>query len=135
MSRLLIDTDVFLDALYGEPVAIEFIDGLESPALSAITCAEVYRGCRGVTQQKALEETFRTFRILDVDPLVAKVAGQLARQHHPRKKKKVLFDCLIAATAQVHGLRLATRNVKDYARIFPGLKPPYQLAPSSHPGK
>ena len=124
---VLLDTDVFLDALYGEPAAIEFVEGLEAPALSVITCAEVSRGCSVPSKQKALEETWSTFRILDVDLRVAQTAGQLARRFYPRRKKKVLFDCLIAATVQVYGLSLATRNVKDYRNIFPGLQPPYAL--------
>jgi predicted nucleic acid-binding protein len=128
LSQCLLDTDVFLDALYGEPEAIEFIDAQKRPAVSTITCAEVFRGCRILSQQQALEETLSTFQIIEVDALVAKVAGQLACLHYPHKKKKVLFDCLIAATAQVHGLQLVTRNVKDYQKIFPGLKPPYILS-------
>ena len=106
---------------------MEYIESLDRPALSVVTCAEVMRGCRDLTKQKALEETWSTFRLIDVDGMIAQVAGQLALRHFPQKKKKILFDCLIAASAQVFGLSLATRNVKDYQKMFPGLKAPYVL--------
>ncbi|WP_454851600.1 PIN domain-containing protein [Promicromonospora soli] len=48
-------------------------------------------------------------RVLDVDQAVAEVA---ARLHVPDRRPA--HDTLIAATAQVHGLTLVTRNVADF---------------------
>lgn len=48
-------------------------------------------------------------RLLSVDTAVARVA---ARMHVPDPRTE--RDVLIAATAQVHGLTVATRNVRDF---------------------
>ncbi|WP_129788433.1 type II toxin-antitoxin system VapC family toxin [Promicromonospora panici] len=48
-------------------------------------------------------------RVLDVDQVVADAA---ARLHVPDRRPA--HDALIAATAQVHGLTLVTRNVADF---------------------
>lgn len=48
-------------------------------------------------------------RILDIDQAVADAA---ARLHVPDRRPA--HDALIAATAQVHGLTLATRNTTDF---------------------
>ena len=48
-------------------------------------------------------------RILDIDQTVADAA---ARLHVPDRRPA--HDALIAATAQVHGLTLVTRNVADF---------------------
>ena len=48
-------------------------------------------------------------RVLDIDQAVADAA---ARLHVPDRRPA--HDALIAATAQVHGLTLVTRNVADF---------------------
>jgi len=48
------------------------------------------------------------------------VATAWGRQ--PQKQPLPVIDALIAATAQVHGLTVVTRNVKDFAGI-PTLNP------------
>lgn len=51
-------------------------------------------------------------RVLSVDVKVAEVWGRmLARAGRPLPS----IDSLLAATALVHGLRVVTRNVRDYA--------------------
>lgn len=58
-------------------------------------------------------------RIKPVDVAVATQAGQL---HVPDKRPVV--DALIAATAQVHGLIMVTRNVRDFEAMgVPVLNP------------
>jgi len=51
-------------------------------------------------------------RILDVDQRVADAA---ARMHVPDRRPA--HDALLAATAQVHGLTMATRNEADFAPL------------------
>jgi hypothetical protein len=51
-------------------------------------------------------------RCLPITPLIAERAGQIAAF-----RTRGLADCLIAATALVHQLTLATRNTSDFADI------------------
>lgn len=92
--------------------------------LPAIVLAEIRYGIalvsrRGDTEQAArLEAWFQGLsrmyqdRVLDFTYNAAMVAGEnLARPDAPG-----IADCLIAATARVHGATVVTRNGRDFAR-------------------
>jgi predicted nucleic acid-binding protein len=54
-------------------------------------------------------------RILPVDADVADECGRIMiRAKYEEKHTAALADALIAATAKVHGLKVATLNVKDF---------------------
>ena len=55
---------------------------------------------------------FETFTELPVDRAIAEDAGRLRRQTGIR-----IADALIAASARLHGLALATRNLRDFERV------------------
>lgn len=92
--------------------------------LSVITVLEVEVGIGRIVRRDALQgerlqawlddELLDAFagRILPVDVPVARRA---ARLHVPDPRPE--RDALIAATAAVHGLTVATRNVKDFAAL------------------
>lgn len=94
----------------------------ETILLSAVTIGEIRRGIESVRRRdgpaaRALERWLRRVltdhhdRILSVDVSVAEEWGRL---NVPDPLP--VIDGLLAATARVHGLTLATRNVKDVAR-------------------
>jgi len=64
-------------------------------------------------------------RLLDVTPAVADRAGRLGAHCRLRGRPMDKSDALIAATAQVHGLTLVTRNVGDFALAGVGLLNPF----------
>ncbi|HET6584840.1 MAG TPA: PIN domain-containing protein [Nannocystaceae bacterium] len=49
-----------------------------------------------------------------VTPSIARAAGELRARRAGRGRPVAQADMLIAATAVVHGLTLATRNVADF---------------------
>jgi predicted nucleic acid-binding protein len=53
-------------------------------------------------------------RVYDVTPAVARAAGELRAARDRAGRSVAQADMLIAATAVVHGLTLATRNVADF---------------------
>ena len=94
----------------------------EAILLSVVTVGEIRRGIASVRRRdpaaaQALERWLRRVlrdhsdRILAVDLSVAEEWGRL---NVPDPLP--VIDGLLAATAKVHGLTLATRNVKDVAR-------------------
>jgi predicted nucleic acid-binding protein len=101
--------------------------------LSVVTIGEVRRGIESVRRRdgaaaRALERWLRRVlaehgdRILDVDLAVAEEWGRL---NVPDPLP--VIDGLLAATARIHGLTLATRNVKDVARSGTDVVNPFDL--------
>jgi predicted nucleic acid-binding protein len=96
----------------------------EDTFLSAITIQEARFGLANMPPgakhdavQRWLENyvlvNFRE-RILPVDAAVADVCGRLMFRAKQQKHTASLADALIAATAIVHGLSVATLNVKHF---------------------
>ncbi len=93
----------------------------ESFFISAITILELERGVLGIHRRDAahgarlrawLDNHVRpefAGRILPIDD---QIAMRCAHLHIPDRRNEV--DALIAATALVHGLTVATRNVRDF---------------------
>lgn len=64
--------------------------------------------------------------MLPVDVQVARVWGEFTAQARDRGRPLPVTDGLIAATAQVHGLAVITRNVKDFRETGVFLIDPWQ---------
>ena len=56
-------------------------------------------------------------RVLPVSSEIADVCGRLVARCQQDGHTPELADALIAATAVVHGMRVATLNVKDFERL------------------
>ena len=95
--------------------------------LSAVTLHELRFGIelapsgakRDGLEQWLVEYLIPAFagRILPVDLSVADMCGRLAAKSKARGSSPELADALIAATAKVHGLRVATLNRKHFDRL------------------
>ena len=87
--------------------------------LSAVTIGEIQAGIELTRQQDApkaqaieawLEQVATTWNVLPMD---APAFRAWARRMH-RRSDTVTEDAMIAATAQIHGLTVVTRNVADF---------------------
>ncbi len=128
MSGYLIDTNV-VSELTKEPPApqvIAFLTRQHDLWLSVIVVHELEFGVQNMPggqrrdRVSAFYQIFierHTSRILPVDRAVAEHAAQLRAQARRAGRKLKLADALIAGTAIVHNLILATRNVKDFAAL------------------
>lgn len=100
------------------------VNPLASCWISVITLLEIRRGIDQVERRDAafglllnewLEGKVKPAfegRVLAVTPAVAEHAGRIAAG-----RTRGLADCLIAATALEHRLKLATRNVTDFEDV------------------
>lgn len=105
----LLDSVVFIDHLNGVSEATHFIQThARELAISAITRAEVLSGFadEDVSAGRTLLDRF-PFLPMDVD-----VADEAARIR--RRTRLKLPDAIQAAFAIRHGLKLVTRNIKDF---------------------
>src|SRR5260221_12936818 len=107
--RVLLDSVILIDHLNGEAAATAYLAKEHNhSAISVITRAEVLAGydLRG---RKPIQELLDAFPALAIDREAADLAASLRREHRWK-----LPDAFQAALAQIHNLKLATRNTKDF---------------------
>lgn len=114
MPDYLIDTNVFIQHLRGEPAVVDFLIALEergSLYFSVLSEAEVYVGMR----EDEREQTKALFDALSSLPVTREVAqlGGGYRQRY-RHEGVGLIDALIAATAVLRDLVLVTYNHRHF---------------------
>ena len=118
----LFDTDVLIDYLRGLPDAVTAVESrIVGVCLSAMTVAEIYQSVREAEQAK-VARTSSSFTVLPITGEIPEMGGLLRRDH--KSQGADLADCLIAATALIHGLEWQTLNVKHFPMLN-SLEPPY----------
>lgn len=123
--RHLLDTCIVIDHLREHPPAEDYLRGLAAqPLLSAVTIAEVYAGVRTRAEAQRVDNLLDRFTVLGIDGEIARLGGGFRREF-ARSHGTGLLDALIAATAQVHGARLVTRNVRHFP-MLDDILVPYQ---------
>lgn len=116
-SRLLLDTDVLIDYLRGEPKAIAYLEErTESLMLSAMTVAELFAEVREGEERRTLEGFLRVFEIAAISPQIAERGG-LLRRDYKRGYNTGLADAIIAATAEHERASLVTLNDKHFPML------------------
>lgn len=126
-GNVVIDSVILIDHFNSVSQATAYLSEVgEAAAITAITRAEVLTGFDTADVPLAAALLNR-FRLLVIDEHVADLAARLRREHRWK-----LPDALQAAAARQHGLRLATRNTKDFPpdrHAF--VHVPYTLQPTS----
>jgi predicted nucleic acid-binding protein len=116
-ERLLLDTDVLVEYLRGQPRAIEYLEGLTADLfISAVSVAELFAGARRGEEEKSLEQFLLAFTILPITERVARLGGLYRRDFGPSHGTG-LADALIAATAEQNGASLATFNRRHFPMV------------------
>ena len=121
--KVLLDSVVLIDHFNGVRAATSYLKEIQGEAwVSVITRAEVLCGFDAAAAELALRLLER-FPTLPIDRDAADLAASLRRTHRWR-----LPDAFQAALAQLHGLKLATRNVRDFPPDqFDFVVAPYRL--------
>lgn len=121
MAKTLLDTSVIIDFLRRKDkeksLLFNLVQDKNSLYASIITHSELYAG-KGIWEsniaKKELESLFSGIILLDLNEQISQKAGQLKAQNGID-----LIDAIIAATALIHDLNLATLNIKDFEKIKP----------------
>lgn len=118
---MLVDTNVLSELARPspDPHVLRWAGAVDLPlSLSAVTLEEIHYGLswRPNPDIQAWFESFlaESCTILPIAAAVAKRAGELRGRFRRAGQQRTQADMLIAATAQVHQLALATRNVRDF---------------------
>ncbi len=118
---LLLDTNILIDVLRGEAVALAWLEQQRRPSISVVTWIEVLVGCRK-GEAARVQTWLETFPRLPLDDATALEAVRL-RQDHGLK----VPDAIILATARCADLTLATRNSRDFPLALGNVLHPYGL--------
>ena len=122
----LVDANVLSEATRRQPDAkvLTWLERYDTELhVSTLTLAEIVKGIHLLANGKKrreleawFEELVASFagRVLPVDEAVARVWGAFYAKHQRQGRLLSSFDSLLAATALVHGLTLATRNAGDF---------------------
>ena len=116
MPKTLLDSDVLIYALRGNEKVLTDLKSLseeEVPAISALTYFEIWVGVRP-KEEKGVSLLLHSLSIIPVDQQISKEAAEYVKHFRSRGITLGTIDSLIAATAKVHQLALATFNVDDY---------------------
>jgi len=121
MSRALIDSNVLIDFLAGNPAARAELDRYAEPGISVVSWIEVIAGIAPERDRiaRGFLAKFERFE------LTAKIAEQAAAIRRTGRMK--LPDAIILATAQENHLLLVTRNTRDFPEDTPGVRNPYRI--------
>ena len=103
---VLLDSVILIDHLNGITAATRYLESLADASISVITRAEVLAG---LTPSPAVHEWLDRYETLGIDRRTADLAAGLRRKH-----KWKLPDAFQAALAEQRGMKLATRNTKDF---------------------
>ena len=125
---ILIDSDVLIAHLRGLEEARHWLmeTRRDGPlAISVVSIAELAGGMRSA-ERREVWRLLASFRAEPVTEVIARRAGDFARQFRRSHSGIGLGDYLIAATADVKGYRLATLNVRHFPMLS-DLRPPFSL--------
>jgi tRNA(fMet)-specific endonuclease VapC len=112
---VLIDTNVIIDSFRGKQRAKEHLDALRGKiCISSVTVLELYRGARSQRRKDELQEQLKAYAIIEVDTRISAKAVEVMKKYNSGNQDVFVADCLIAATAMVHGLPLLTYNTRDF---------------------
>lgn len=119
-----LDTTVLIDHLRGSTPAGKYIGALGAPpSCSEVSRAEVLQGARSA-ERRRIERLFALITWIPVDENVSRRAGELGRCWRRSHPGIGVTDLLIAASAEVLEIPLATNNLKHFP-MFEGLQAPY----------
>lgn len=120
MIGKLLDTTVLIDLSRGNIDAADFIDAAFqsdiSLFISVISAMELIAGCRDKNEVEKASKLISDFTLLHLSPAESVTAYELMLTYN-KSHGMAIPDALIAATAIVHGLELASDNERHFSMI------------------
>lgn len=118
MPAWMLDTVALIDYYHGRPGVLPYLeailDGKTSGAFSTITELELWQGIR-LGEEERHEALLALLERVPLDGAIARRAGQLRQQ--VGLERLSLPDAAIAASAELNGCTLLTRNTRDFETL------------------
>lgn len=129
---ILVDSDVLIAHLRGLPAARDWLLQARRDtgrlAISAVSVTEIAGGMRSA-ERREVTRLLASLDVFGVGERTGWKAAEFMRTYRRSHSTIGLGDYLIAATAEIDGLELATLNVRHFP-MFPDLRAPFELTPS-----
>jgi len=125
---ILVDSDILVAHLRGASAAHDWLIEARTRSrlsISVLSVAEIVGGMRA-PERREVWRLLSAFRVEPATEVIARRAGDMMRRYRRSHAGIGLGDYLIAATADVKGLELATLNVRHFP-MFEKLRPPFKL--------
>jgi predicted nucleic acid-binding protein len=122
MVKSLLDTNILIDYLNGQPLAKRTLAIINNPLISIITWMEVMAGVRDVDEAVLIKTWLDRFVVIGIDQSIAQRAVELRRT-----RRLKLPDAIIWATAKEHDALLVSRNIKDFPESEVDVQVPYTI--------
>jgi predicted nucleic acid-binding protein len=114
----MLDTVALIDYYHGRPGVLPYLEailnGQTSGAFSTITELELWQGIRPGEEERH-EALLALLERVPLDGAIARRAGQLRQR--VGLEMLSLPDAAIAASAELHGCTLLTRNARDFEAL------------------
>jgi predicted nucleic acid-binding protein len=111
---LVLDTSVVIDLLRGDVLDESVLDPMREPVMvSTVTLHEILVGLKE-GEAALTEAVLESFALVPVGTAEAALSAHWRREYRSRGITLELPDMVIAATAAIRNLPLATGNVKDF---------------------
>jgi predicted nucleic acid-binding protein len=126
---ILVDSDVLIASLRGVDSAHIWLLKARTEqgrlAVSVVTVAEIIGGMRS-PQRREVNRLLSALHTVPITEAIAHRAGEFRRSYRRSHSSIGIADYLVAATADLHGLPLATLNVRHFP-MFEGLCAPFHI--------
>ncbi len=137
MTRYLLDTNIVSELRKNKPhgAVIGWFSALhpEQILISAVTLGEMQSGVelvrlhdpvKAAEIERWVDLIHATLQVLPMDAVCFREWGRLMRG----KSDHLIEDTMIAATAKVHGLTVASRNERDFKQIGVAVLNPFRIS-------
>lgn len=119
MPRMLVDTDILIDASRLIETALERLEREEQSSIlviSTITKMELIVGCRDREELRKLERFLKRYQVIEVSNAISALAVELMETYF-LSHGLLIADALVAATAMTLKISLLSKNQRDYRFI------------------
>lgn len=116
-EQRLVDTTILVDHLRGREDARQYLRSIEGArSVSVVSRAELFAGVFDEEDRRKVGTLLSAFQTHEVTAPIAEMAGVFKRDYQPSHGTGIA-DALIAATAEVHDVRLVTLNEKHFPML------------------
>ena len=120
--KAVLDSDVLIDYLQGEPRARAELARYQQPHYSVISLIELHCGARNKAERAAVDSLLATLTRVELGDEVARRAVEIRKSLGLK-----LPDAVVLASAETEGCILVTRNTRDFPKDDPRVRFPYVL--------